>query len=108
MPKQMDGDREAAFLVMMEGISEDTMKSGMTLTNWLRSGFQPNRHSKGVAETINANAAMWPDQPYFSLAHAALGKAASDVLAGSKPAAQALADAEKEYVQTAKERGFIK
>ena len=108
MPKQMDGDREAAFLVMMEGISEDTMKSGMTLTNWLRSGFQPNRHSKGVAETINANAAMWPDEPYFSLAHAALGKAASDVLAGTKPAAQALADAEREYIQTAKERGFIK
>lgn len=108
MPKAMDGDRETAFLVMMEALSEDTMKSGMALTNWLRSGFQPDRYSKGVAETINADAAMWPDQPYFSLAHTVLGKAVADVLAGAKPAAQALADAEKEYAQTAKERGFLR
>ncbi len=107
MPKQMDGDREAAFLVMMEAVSEETMKSGMNAANWVRSGFVPNRHAKGVSDTMAANAAMWPDQPYFTLAHTALGKAVADVLSGAKPASQALADAEKEYSQTAKERGFL-
>jgi multiple sugar transport system substrate-binding protein len=108
MPKQMDGDREAAFLVMMEAVSEDTMKSGMGTAVWLRSSYTPGRHAAGVHASVNANATMWPDQPFFSLAHAALGKAAADVLSGAKPAAQAMADAEREYIQTAKERGFLK
>jgi ABC-type glycerol-3-phosphate transport system substrate-binding protein len=108
MPKRMDGDRDAAFLVMMEAVSEQTMKDGMTAAVWLRSGYTPGRYSKAVIDSVTAGAAMWPDQPYFSLAHAALGKAAADVLSGAKPPAQALADAEREYTQTAKERGFIK
>jgi multiple sugar transport system substrate-binding protein len=108
MPRQMDGDREAAFLVMMEAVSEQTMKDGMNAAVWLRSGYTPGRHSKAVIDTVTANAAMWPDQPYFSLAHAAVGKAAADVLSGAKPAAQALADAEREYMQTARERGFLR
>jgi multiple sugar transport system substrate-binding protein len=108
MPKQMDGDRESAFLVMMEAVSEQTMKDGMAAAVWLRTGYTPGRHSKAVIDTVTANAALWPDQPYFSLAHAALGKAAADVLSGAKPAAQALADAEREYAQTARERGFLR
>jgi ABC-type glycerol-3-phosphate transport system substrate-binding protein len=107
MPKAMDGDREAAFQLMMEALSEDTMKAGMNLTNWLRASFVPNRYAEGVAATLAGNAELWPDQPFFSLAHTALGKAAADVLAGTKAPAAALADAEREYTQTARERGFL-
>jgi ABC-type glycerol-3-phosphate transport system substrate-binding protein len=93
---------------MMEATSEETMKSGMALANWIRSGFQPNRHAMGVAESLNAGAAMWPDEPYFSLAHTAIGKHAADFLSGKKTAKETLADAAKEYEQAAKEKGFIK
>lgn len=108
MPKSMDGDREAAFLVLMEGLSEETMKSGMGLTTWLRSSYVPNRTAKGVSESLAANAAYWPDEPYFALAHAELGKQVAAFLAGQKDAKTALADAEKDYRQTAKDRGFIR
>lgn len=108
MPKSMDGDREAAFLVLMEGLSEDTMKAGMGLTTWLRSTHVPSRASVGVTASLNAGAAMWPDQPYFSLAHSELGKQVAAFLAGQKDAKTALADAEKDYRQTARDRGFIR
>lgn len=108
MPKAMDGNRDIAFQVLMEGLSEDTMKSGMDKTVWLRSGYKPSPEAIGVDLTIKGGAADWPDEPYFALAHTAIGKNAADYLAGRKTAQEALADASKEYDQTAREKGFIK
>ncbi|HEX5665567.1 MAG TPA: extracellular solute-binding protein [Hyphomicrobium sp.] len=108
MPKAMDGNRDLAFQVMMEGLSEETMKSGMEKTVWLRSGYKPSPEAMGIDATLKGGAADWPDEPYFALAHTALGKNAADYLAGRKTAQEALADASKEYDQTAREKGFIK
>jgi len=107
MPKQMDGDRDLAFQVLMEGMDEEAVSEGNNLANWVRSNFKQTRYSENVGKSIDAGAAPWPDQPFFDLAHAAIGNNITDFLAGKESAEQSLKDAEAAYVQAAKEQGFL-
>lgn len=108
MPKSMDGDREATFLVLMEGLSEENTKGGNNLANWIRSVFVPDRYSKGVAASARAGAPSFPTQPFFELAHGAIGKNIGDYLAGTESAQASLDDAVAAYTQSAKAAGFLR
>ena len=108
MPKNMKGDRDTVFQVLMEALDEETMKSGNDLTIWVRSAYKPTRFGTGVAASAKAGAPVWPSEPYAGLAHGELGKVIPEYMAGTMTAKAALDTAAAAYVRAATEKGFIK
>jgi ABC-type glycerol-3-phosphate transport system substrate-binding protein len=108
MPKNLGGDRETVFQVLMEALDEGTTKSGNDLAVWVRSSYKPTRFGTGVAASAKAGAPMWPTEPYFGLAHGEIGKVLPDVMSGAMPPKQALDIAAAAYSRVAAEKGFIK
>ena len=108
MPKNLAGDRETVFQVLMEALDEDNTRRGNDLTIWIRSAYKPTRFGNGVAASAKAGAPIWPTQPYFSLAHGEIGKVLPEVLSGAMAPKQALDAAAAAYVKVATEKGFIK
>ena len=60
------GKREAAFQVLMEGLSEAAVRSGNDLALWVRSAYVPGRFGAGLALAQRAGAPVWPSEPFFS------------------------------------------
>ncbi|NJS36749.1 MAG: extracellular solute-binding protein [Brachymonas sp.] len=108
MPKNLSGDRETVFQVLMESLDEETMKKGNDLTVWIRSAYKPTRFGTGVTASAKAGAPIWPTEPYFSLAQGEIGKVIPDVLTGAMTPKAALDVAAAAYVKAATEKGFIK
>jgi multiple sugar transport system substrate-binding protein len=108
MPKNLSGDRETVFQVMMEALDEETMKKGNDLTIWIRSAYKPTRFGTGVAASAKAGAPVWPTEPFFSLAHGEIGKVLPDIMSGAVTPKAGLDAAAAAYVKAATEKGFIK
>ena len=108
MPKNLKGDRETVFQVMMEALDEETMKKGNDKAVWLRTAYKPDRFGGGVAASAKAGAPAWPTQPYFGLANGEINKVIPDVLTGAISPRAGLAIASAAYEKAAKEQGFIK
>ena len=108
LPKNMNGDPDLAFQVMMQGLNEDLVKANNDATIWLRSAYKPGRYSAGAYASAMAGAPPYPMQPQISMVHAGLGNNIGDFLAGKETARESLADAEKAYINAAKEKGYIK
>ena len=108
MPKNMGGDRDTVFQVLMEALDEESTKSGNDLTIWVRSSYKPTRFGTGVAASAKAGAPAWPSEPYFSLAHGEIGKVIPDVMTGALAPKLALDNAAAAYAKAAAEKGFIK
>ena len=100
--------REAAFLVMMDMLSEASVREGNDLTIWVRSAYRPGRFGAGVAVAQKAGAPVWPGEPFFSLAHAEVGKVLPDALKGERTPRDALASAAAAYASSAADKGFLK
>ncbi len=107
LPTTMDGDRDLAFQVMMEGLKEEVVKANNDEAIWLRSVYQPSRFSKGAAASAMAGAPSYPMKPQFTMVHAAIGANIGDFMAGKESAEKSLADAEAAYITAAKEKGYI-
>jgi multiple sugar transport system substrate-binding protein len=114
MPKNLSSQltrdparREAAFLVMMDMLSEASVREGNDLTIWVRSAFRPGRFGTGVAVAQKAGAPVWPGEPFFSLAHAEVGKVLPDALKGERSPRDALAAAAQAYISVATDKGFL-
>ncbi len=108
MPRNLGGDRETVFQVLMEALDEETMSKGNDLTIWVRSAYKPTRFGTGVTASAKAGAPIWPTQPYFGLAHSEIGKIVPEVLSGAMTPKQGLDIAAAAYVKAATEKGFIK
>ena len=109
MPNNGDpAKREAAFQLLMQGLSEDTMRSGNELAIWVRSAYLPGRFGSGVAVAQRAGAPVWPGEPFFSLAHGEIGKLLPDALVGQRSAQEALDFAAAAYTRAAAEKGYIR
>ena len=108
MPKNMDGDRDLTFQVLMEGLKEEVVLENNDITIWLRSAYKPSRFSKGAYESATAGAPSYPMRPQNGLVHSAIGANIGDFLSGKESAKDSLADAEAAYISAAKEKGFIK
>ncbi|NNK14356.1 MAG: extracellular solute-binding protein [Desulfofustis sp.] len=108
LPKNMDGDRDLAFRVLMEGIKEDVVKANNDITIWLRSVYQATRFSKGAYESAKAGAPPYPMKPQIGLVHSAIGSNIGDFLSGKESAQDSLADAEAAYLAAAKEKGYVR
>lgn len=108
MPKNLGGDRETVFQVLMEALDEETTKAGNDLTIWIRSAYKPTRFGTGVSASAKAGAPIWPTEPFFGLAHGEIGKVLPDVMSGAMTPKAALDAAAAAYVKAATEKGFIK
>ena len=108
LPRNNPRQREATFHVLMEGLSEAAVKSGNDLGLWVRSVFEPGRFGTGVALARTAGAPVWPSEPFFSLAHAEVGKLLPEALAGERTAQAVLDAAAAAYQRSAAEKGFIR
>jgi multiple sugar transport system substrate-binding protein len=108
LPKNMDGDRDLAFQVIMEGVKESVVKENNDAAIWLRSVYKPDRYSKGTFESAKAGAPSYPMLPQTTLAHAAIGNNIGDFMAGKESAKESLDDAVAAYIKAAKEKGYIK
>jgi ABC-type glycerol-3-phosphate transport system substrate-binding protein len=108
MPKNLAGDRETVFQVLMEALDEETTRGGNDLTIWIRSSYKPNRFGTGVTASAKAGAPIWPTEPYFGLAHGEIGKVLPDVMSGAMAPKQALDIAAAAYTKAATEKGFMK
>jgi multiple sugar transport system substrate-binding protein len=108
MPKNLAGDRETVFQVLMESLDEETMKRGNDLTVWIRSAYKPTRFGTGVSASAKAGAPIWPTEPYFGLAQGEIGKVVPEVLSGAMTPKAALDAAAVAYTKAAMEKGFIK
>lgn len=108
MAKNMDGDRDLAFQVLMEGLKEDVVKANNDATIWLRSVYEPSRFSKGAYASARAGAPSYPMTPQITLVHSALGSNIGDYMSGKESAKESLADAEAAYLASAKEKGYVK
>ncbi len=107
IPKNLDGDPDTTFQVLMHALSADTVAKNNDTTLWIRSNYQPTKYTGAITETVIAGAPPYPMNPQSSLAHSALGENISDFIAGKESAEQSLADAAKAYRAAAKEQGFL-
>ncbi|NDB01403.1 MAG: hypothetical protein EBY25_10860 [Betaproteobacteria bacterium] len=55
MPKNLGGDRDTVFQVLMEALDEETTAKGNDLTIWVRSSYKPTRFGTGVAASAKAS-----------------------------------------------------
>ena len=108
MPKNMAGDRDVVFQVLMEALGEETTRSGNDTAIWIRSVYQPTRFARGVLTSIAAGAPIWPTEPFFGLAHGEIGKILPEALTGRLTAKAALDIAATAYIRAATEQGFLK
>ncbi len=108
MPRNGPLRREATFQVLMEMLSPDSVATGNDLAIWVRSNYKPGRFGVGVALAMAGGARVWPAEPFFTLAHAQVGKVLADAIKGVREPAQALAGAAASYRLAAIEKGYIR
>lgn len=108
IPKNLAGDRDTVFQVLMDALDEDTTRAGNDATIWVRSIYRPSRFATGVTASAKAGAPIWPTEPSMSVAYGELGKILPEALAGTMTPRQALDAAAVAYTKAATEKGFIK
>ena len=107
IPKNLDGDPDVTFQVIMHALGAETVAKNNDTTLWLRSNYQPTKYTAAITETVMAGAPPYPMNPQSSLAHSSLGENISDFITGKESAAQSLADAAKAYRAAAREQGLL-
>jgi len=107
IPKNLDGDPDVTFQVLMHALKAETVEKNNDTTLWIRSNYQPTKYTAAITETVIAGAPPYPMNPQSSLAHSALGENISDFITGKESAAESLADAAKAYRAAAREQGLL-
>ena len=107
IPKNLDGDPDVTFQVIMHGIGAETVEKNNDTTLWIRSNYKPTNYTAAITETVMAGAPPYPMNPQSSLAHSSLGENIADFITGQESAAQSLADAAKAYRAAAREQGLL-
>jgi ABC-type glycerol-3-phosphate transport system substrate-binding protein len=108
IPRNLDGDPDITFQVIMHAVSEDTVAENNDKTLWIRANYKPTPYTQAITDTVKAGALPYPMDPQAALAHAAIGDNISDFLVGKETAEQSLADAETAYRAAAKAEGLLK
>ncbi len=107
IPKNLDGDPETAFQVIMHATRSEVVAANNDITLWVRSNYAPSEYSKAVIDSVMANAPPYPMNPQSELAHGAIGNNIGDFLGGLESAEQSLADAASDYRSAAIDAGLI-
>ena len=107
IPKNLDGDAETAFRVIMHATREEVVEQNNDITLWIRSKYVPTQYTAAIIESVNLNAPPYPMTPQGELAHGAIGNNIGDFLAGKESAEQSLADAAADYRSAAADAGLL-
>ncbi len=108
IPKNLDGDPDLTFQVIMHALSDQTVTENNDTTLWIRSVYQPTDYTGAITETVVQGAPPYPMNPQASLAHTALGDNISDFIVGKESAEKSLADAADAYRKAARDQGLLK
>ena len=108
IPKNLDGDSDLTFQVIMHALGEQTVTENNDTTLWIRSVYQPTDYTGAITETVVQGAPPYPMNPQASLAHSALGDNISDFIVGKESAEESLKDAADAYRKAAKDQGLLK
>lgn len=100
-----DAEAEAAFRLIMHGISPDSLNAGRDAAIWL--AFPDSAIGKGALESQQGGAPSYPASTEMGLMHTALGNNIADFLTGKESAKQTLRDIEDAYVTAAEEAGVL-
>ena len=107
IPKNLDGDPDVVFQVIMHAVSAETVEENNDTTLWIRSNYEPNQYTGAITDTVMAGAPPYPMNPQAAIAHAALGDNISDFLVGRESAETSLADAAASYREAARDQGLL-
>lgn len=102
-----DAEADAAFRLMMHGISDEVLSANQSAAIWLTDAFPPADIAKGAAASSQMNAPSSPASAAQGIMHTALGNNIADFLTGKESARQTLADIEEAYITAAKEKGIL-
>lgn len=108
IPKNLDGDPDTTFQVVMHALSEDVVKENNDTALWIRSVYKPTEYTAAITDSVLEGVPPYPMDPQAALAHSSLGDNISDFIVGKETAEESLADATKAYRAAAKEQGFLK
>lgn len=102
-----DSAANAAFKLMMEGISDDVLAQNKDAAIWLTQAFEPSRIAAGALASAAGGAPSYPASTATGLMHTALGNNIADYLTDKESVEQTLADIEADYLTAAKEAGLL-
>ena len=102
-----DEEADAAFRLMMHGISDKALSAHKDVAIWLTDAFPPQRSASGAAASARAGAPAYPSSTEQGILYTALNNGLADFLTGRKSAKQTLADIEASYTIAAKEKGIL-
>jgi len=108
IPKNLDGDPDLTFQVLMHAMRPETVQANNDVTLWIRSAYEPGKYTSAITDTVVGGAPPYPMNPQASLAHGALGENIADFIVGKESAAESLADATAAYRKAAREQGLLK
>lgn len=101
-----DAEAEAAFRLIVEGLSTEMVTANNDAAIWLIPGFQPGPLAEGAIATLNAGAAPYPASTEMGILHSAIGTKLADYMTGAATAEATLAAVEDEYATKAAEAGL--
>lgn len=104
---QSDESAAAAFQVAMEGIDGEMAGENPEKAIWLIDGVTPGELAQGAIQTAEQGAITYPASPEMGLLHDRIGSQLAFYFNGDKSAEKVLADIEVEYVESAREAGFL-
>lgn len=103
-----DEQAEAAFRLVVAGVSPATVAAHNDDAVWLIPGYKPGRLAEGAIASMQAGAPGYPVAARMGLIHAAAGNSIAAFLTGQATADQTLAAIEAAYVTRAREAGVLK
>lgn len=103
-----DAQAEAAFKLIVAGMSPEMVAKNNDAAIWLIKGYKPGPLVEGAIATLKAGAPAYPVSTQMGLIHTAIGKTVADYLNGTSSAEDALTKADAAYVTAAKDAGVLK
>lgn len=103
-----DAQAEAAFKLILWGMSPEMVAQHNDDSVWLIPGYKPSRIAQGAIQAMQGGAPAYPVSTRMGLIHTAAGNNIADFLAGRASAGDTLAKVEAAYVTSAKEAGVLK
>lgn len=102
-----DGEAEAAFKLMMEGIRYEVLSQHPDTAIWLSNQPIESRAAAGAIASAQGGAPSYPASNAHGLMHTAAGNNIADFLIGNRSAEETLADIEADYTVAAREAGLL-
>ena len=103
-----EAQADAAFKLILWGMSPDMVAKHNDDSIWLIAGYKPGRIAEGAIQSMQMGAPAYPVSTRMGLMHTAIGNNAADYLTGRASAEDTLAKIDAAYVTSAKDSGVLK